>query len=309
MLCVKIYQYGQNGKIQLKMQKEIEKFIAYLKIERNYALNTQQAYEKDLCQLLEFLREKGIANWSDVTTEHLNLLVMKMRHHGISGRSIRRHLSSVRGFLSYLLSRKIIPSNCALGLQTPKVNQNLPKTLDYEQVVMLATPRSQLARELRDVAIVEVLYSCGLRVSELVSLDIDSIDNTQGFLQVTGKGSKMRHTPLGNPAQKAITNYLQKTGVTQGALFLNNKMQRISTRSVQEMIKKRALEVGIKVGVYPHMLRHAAATHFLQSSHDLRSVQDFLGHKSIKSTQVYTHLDFLELSKVYDKFHPRAKKL
>ncbi len=233
-----------------------------------------------------------------------------MRHHGISGRSIRRHLSSVRGFLAYLFTHKIISSNCALDLQSPKINQNLPKILDYEQIVILATPRSQLVKELRDVAIIEVIYSCGLRVSELVSLDINSIDNIQGFLQVMGKGSKMRNTPFGKPAQRAIANYLQKININQGqgALFLNNKQQRISVRSVQEMIKKRALEIGIKVGVYPHMLRHAAATHFLQSSHDLRSVQDFLGHESIKSTQVYTHLDFLELSKVYDKFHPRAKK-
>lgn len=291
------------------MQKDIEGFISYLKVERNYALNTQQAYKKDLCQLLGFLCEKGISSWQDVNATHLNLLVMKMHNCGVSSRSIRRHLSSVRGFLTFLLNRRIVSNNCALGLQTPKVNQDLPKTLDYEQVILLASVRSpQSVKELRDVAIIETLYSCGLRVSELVSLNVESIDNRQGFLQVMGKGSKMRQTPLGTQAQKAIANYLHNIDTTQGALFLNNKRQRISARSVQKMVKKRALEVGIKVNVHPHMLRHAAATHFLQSSHDLRSTQEFLGHKSIKSTQIYTHLDFLELSKVYDKHHPRAKK-
>ena len=137
---------------------------------------------------------------------------------------------------------------------------------------------------------------------------MNDVDSEQGFLSVMGKGGKMRHTPLGESAQKAINHYLQKLGNSQKALFLNNRQLRISVRAVQEMVKKRALEVGIKINVHPHMLRHAAATHFLQSSHDLRSVQEFLGHESIKSTQVYTHLDFLELSKVYDQCHPRAKK-
>ncbi len=290
------------------MRKDIDNFIFHLKVERRYALNTQQAYARDLFQLLNFVCEEGISSWQDVSTKHLNLLVMKMHSRGVSPRSIRRHLSSVRGFLTYLLNCKLISSNCAVGLQTPKAYQDLPKTLDYNQITLLVRARSQSVKELRDVAIVEVLYSCALRVSELVSLDVDSVDNEQGFLQFMGKGSKMRNTPIGELAQRTITNYLQAANITQGALFLNHKGQRISTRSVQNMIKKRALEVGIKVNVYPHMLRHAAATHFLQSSHDLRSTQEFLGHKSIKSTQVYTHLDFLELSKVYDKHHPRARK-
>jgi integrase/recombinase XerC len=233
---------------------------------------------------------------------------MRLRHKDISGRSIRRHLSSIRGFFTYLLNHNIIANNGALGIKAPKITQKLPKILDYEQIMLLLKPRSATGAELRDVAIIEVIYSCGLRVSELASLNVNAIDIKTGFLQVIGKGAKMRHTPLGEAAQKAISNYLKKMNIRQGALFLNNKGQRISVRAIQLMLKKRALEVGIKVSVYPHMLRHAAATHFLQSSHDLRSVQIFLGHESIKSTQIYTHLDFLELSKVYDNCHPRAKK-
>jgi integrase/recombinase XerC len=282
--------------------------MLYLRVERHYALNTQHAYQRDLEQLLSFINQQGVNSWIDLTGEHLNLLVMKMRHANSSGRTIRRHLSSIRGFLTYLVNQRYLSSNCALGLQPPRLDQNLPKILDYGQLTLMLNPRSKSPSELRDVAIIEVIYSCGLRVSELVGLDVNDMDAEQGFLSVMGKGGKMRHTPLGKSAQRAITNYLQKTGVTQGALFLNNRHVRISVRAIQTMVKKRALEVGIKINVHPHMLRHAAATHFLQSSHDLRSVQEFLGHESIKSTQVYTHLDFLELSKVYDQCHPRAKK-
>jgi len=290
------------------MQENINNFISYLDVERNYALNTQQAYEKDLQQLLKFLQQQKVSSWAEVTAEHLNLLIMSLRSNGNSGRSIRRHLSSVRGFFTYLTSQDLLKNNCAIGLQSPKIDKNLPKTLDYTQIELLIKPRSQTIAELRDIAIIEVIYCCGLRVSELSGLNVSDIDAQEGFLQVMGKGLKMRHTPIGNLAQKALSNYLQKSGITQDALFLNKNGNRISVRAIELMIKKRALEVGIKVNVYPHMLRHAAATHFLQSSHDLRAVQDFLGHKSIKSTQVYTHLDFLELSKVYDKCHPRAKK-
>jgi len=290
------------------MQENIDNFISYLDTERNYAFNTRLAYKKDLYQLLDFLQQQHIQQWAEVTIEHLNALIINLRSHNNSARSIRRHLSSVRGFFTYLVNHDIILNNCSVGLRSPKIDKNLPKTLDYNQIELLLRPQSKSAIELRNIAIIEVIYSCALRVSELVGLNVNNIDFEGGFLQVMGKGSKMRHTPLGKAAQKALSRYLQKTGIVMGALFLNNKGQRMSVRAIELMIKKRALSVGIKVNVYPHMLRHTAATHFLQSSHDLCSVQDFLGHESIKSTQVYTHLDFLELSKVYDKCHPRAKK-
>lgn len=290
------------------MKKQIIEFILYLKVERAYADNTCKAYEQDLFKLFEYTKEQGIATWDQLDSENLNLYLMRLRHGSMNPRSIRRHLSSVRGFLSYLLSQGLVESNAALGLQTPKVDQTLPKTLDYEKIMQMLTLNSSSVNELRDVAILEVIYSCGLRVSELVGLDTKDIDHVQGFLKVMGKGAKMRHTPLGDSAKSAIDRYTKKANISQGALFLNKYGKRIGIRSVQAMVKKRALAVGIEVNVHPHMLRHAAATHFLQSSHDLRSVQEFLGHQSIKSTQVYTHLDFLELSKVYDKHHPRAKK-
>jgi integrase/recombinase XerC len=288
------------------VKKQIIDFISYLKIERNYAINTQQAYERDLNQLIIFLNSQKISNWPQLTSEVLNLFIMQLRHKNLSSRSIRRYLSSVRGLLTYLVNQGQLKHNCAAQLSTPKIAQTLPETLNYEQLLQLLKPQGGARFERRDVAIIEVIYSCGLRVSELVNLNVDDVDLSQGFLTVMGKGGKTRHTPLGTSAQEAINQYVLERH--SDALFVNKNGKRIGVRSVQNMIKKRALNAGIKVNVYPHMLRHAAATHFLQSSHDLRSTQEFLGHESIKSTQVYTHLDFLELSKVYDKCHPRAKK-
>ncbi len=288
------------------MKKQIIDFILYLKVERHYALNTQQAYERDLNQLLNFLKTQNINTWSALNEQLLNTFIMQLRHKNISARSIRRYLSSIKGLLTYLVNQGQLESNCAIQLRTPKIVQNLPSVLNYEQLLQLLKASGTSRFEYRDVAIIEVLYSCGLRVAELVGLDVSDVDLSEGFLKVVGKGSKIRHTPLGGSAQKALIKYLEAHQAS--ALFINKNGDRIGVRSIQNMIKKRALSAGIKVNVYPHMLRHAAATHFLQSSHDLRSTQEFLGHASIKSTQVYTHLDFLELSKVYDQCHPRAKK-
>lgn len=288
------------------MKKQIIEFILYLKVERNYALNTQQAYERDLNQLLAFLKVQNISSWSALDTQMLNVFVMQLRHKNISSRSIRRYLSSIKGFLTYLVNQNQLKQNCAIQLRTPKIKQTLPNTLHYEQLLQILKTTGNARFEDRDVAIIEVIYSCGLRVSELTSLNVSDVDLSQGFLSVMGKGSKIRHTPLGRSAQQAISQHLKTHQAN--ALFVNKNGDRIGVRSVQNMIKKRALAAGVKINVYPHMLRHAAATHFLQSSHDLRSTQEFLGHASIKSTQVYTHLDFLELSKVYDQCHPRAKK-
>ncbi|BBB23915.1 integrase/recombinase XerC [Isorropodon fossajaponicum endosymbiont JTNG4] len=292
-------------KTRVILHKQITNFIQYLKVERHYAINTQQAYKRDLEKLLVFVHKKSLEQWSNLTSDHLNLFVMEMRHQDISARTIRRNLSSIRGFLAYLVNHEQLSNNCAIHLQCPKIDQNLPNILNYDNILLMLKPRSNTWLELRDVAMVEVMYSCGLRVSELVALNVNDVDLNQGFLRVVGKGAKVRYTPVGKAAQQAISRLLNRSN---HALFVNKKQQRISIRAVQNMVKKRALEAGIKVNVYPHMLRHAAATHFLQSSHDLRSTQEFLGHSSIKSTQVYTHLDFLELSKVYDQCHPRAKK-
>ena len=297
-----------KGKDDLCLQ-QIKLFIRYLRVEKNYAGNTISAYQRDLAKLLTFCQGRDVAEWRDIDAKMLNLFVMELRHTNTSNRSIRRHLSSIRSFFAFLLRLGVLSENCAKGISSPKLGQALPKTIDYDELNKMMQPKSNRYDELRNVAIIELIYSCALRVSELVNVDINDLDLIEGFVKVMGKGSKARFVPVGQSALAAINRYLSKRPACQSnALFVNQKQNRMGVRSVQNIVKKRALDVGITFNVHPHMLRHAAATHFLQSSHDLRSVQEFLGHKSIKSTQVYTHLDFLELSKVYDDCHPRAKK-
>ncbi len=288
---------------------QIEQYIAYLRVERHYASNTISAYQRDLSNLFDFCLKNKISDTSAIDSDILNLFVMELRHKAISSKSIRRYLSSIRGFLDYLVKEEILTENNAKKIKSPKISHSLPKTIDFDDLKRLLSVQSKSYQELKSIAMIEIMYSCGLRVSELVKLNISDMDLSEGFVRVKGKGGKMRFSPIGSDAIKAIRLYLAKRpNAETRALFVNNNENRISSRTVQNTVKIRALEVGISVNIHPHMLRHAAATHFLQSSHDLRSVQEFLGHKSIKSTQVYTHLDFLELSKVYDKFHPRAKK-
>jgi len=289
--------------------QQIELFIRHLQVEKNYADNTISAYQRDLAKLLTFCQGRHVAEWRDIDAKILNLFVMGLRHADTSNRSIRRHLSSIRGFFAFLLRLGVLNENCATDIASPKLEQALPKTIDYDELNKMMQAKSNRFDELRNVAIIELMYSCALRVSELVSVDVSDIDLKEGFVKVMGKGARARFVPTGQSAVAAIKRYLLKRPSSKsGALFVNLKQNRMGVRSVQNIVKQRALDVGITFNVHPHMLRHAAATHFLQSSHDLRSVQEFLGHKSIKSTQVYTHLDFLELSKVYDDCHPRAKK-
>ena len=287
----------------------IEEFVTYLGVEKNYAINTIASYERDLLKFLSFLINRNIADWLEIESDTVNLFVMGLRHSGMSGKSIRRYLSSIRGFFNFLIDNGVMVKNPALSIQAPKIDRVLPKTIDFDDLRNMMNLKTDHYSELRAVLMIELLYSCGLRVSELVGINIKDLDVNEGFVRVMGKGGKARFSPIGSSAINVLETYLTKRPESESdALFLNQKDLRISPRSVQNIVKKRALDVGVSINVHPHMLRHAAATHFLQSSHDLRTVQEFLGHKSIKSTQIYTHLDFLELSKVYDEFHPRAKK-
>ena len=288
---------------------QIEAFAEYLEVEKNYALNTISSYKRDLLKFLSFLNGRSISKWSEIDPDVLNIFVMELRHTNTSGKSIKRYLSSIRVFFNFLIEVGEVQTNPALLIKTPKVERDLPKTIDFDDLKKMMTINSTQYKELRAVLMIELLYSCALRVSELVGINLEDIDMDEGFVKVMGKGGNARFSPMGQTTVDVLKRYIkQRPSCATNALFINQNNTRISTRTVQNVVKKRALQVGISINVHPHMLRHAAATHFLQSSHDLRTVQEFLGHKSIKSTQVYTHLDFLELSKVYDEFHPRAKK-
>ena len=291
------------------LSKQIEDFVGHLSIEKNYALNTISSYKRDLLKFTSFLIDKEVSDYKMVDPDTLNMFVMELRHSNTSGKSIKRYLSSIRVFFAFLMEIGEVETNPALLIKTPKVERELPKTIDFDDLKKMMTINSSQYKELRSVLMIELLYSCALRVSELVGINLEDIDMNEGFVKVMGKGNKARFSPMGQTTIDVLKLYIkQRPTCNSDALFINQKNTRISTRTVQNVVKKRALQVGVSINVHPHMLRHAAATHFLQSSHDLRTVQEFLGHKSIKSTQVYTHLDFLELSKVYDEFHPRAKK-
>ena len=288
---------------------QIEGFVEYLNVEKNYALNTISSYKRDLLKFVSFLNNRDITNWVSIDSDAINIFVMELRHRSISAKSLKRYLSSIRVFFNYLIENNIIQKNPALSVQTPKVERVLPKTIDFDDLRRMMSINTSSFKELRSVLMIELLYSCGLRVSELVGINLADFDLSEGFVKVMGKGGKARFSPIGEATIDVLKRYLEmRPNCSSDALFINQKNIRISTRTVQNVVKNRALQVGVSINVHPHMLRHAAATHFLQSSHDLRTVQEFLGHKSIKSTQIYTHLDFLELSKVYDEFHPRAKK-
>ena len=291
------------------LTKQIEDFVGHLSIEKNYALNTISSYKRDLLKFSSFLSKKEVLDFKMIDPDVLNIFVMELRHSNTSGKSIKRYLSSIRVFFNFLIEVGEVQTNPALLIKTPKVERDLPKTVDFDDLKKMMTINSTQYKELRAVLMIELLYSCALRVSELVGINFEDIDMDEGFVKVMGKGGKARFSPMGQTTIDVLKRYIkQRPNCATNALFINQNNTRISTRTVQNVVKKRALQVGISINVHPHMLRHAAATHFLQSSHDLRTVQEFLGHKSIKSTQVYTHLDFLELSKVYDEFHPRAKK-
>ena len=291
------------------LTKQIEDFVGHLSIEKNYALNIISSYKRDLLKFSSFLSKKEVLDFKMIDPDVLNIFVMELRHTNTSGKSIKRYLSSIRVFFNFLIEVGEVQTNPALLIKTPKVERDLPKTIDFDDLKKMMTINSTQYKELRAVLMIELLYSCALRVSELVGINFEDIDMDEGFVKVMGKGGKARFSPMGQTTIDVLKRYIkQRPNCATNALFINQNNTRISTRTVQNVVKKRALQVGISINVHPHMLRHAAATHFLQSSHDLRTVQEFLGHKSIKSTQVYTHLDFLELSKVYDEFHPRAKK-
>ena len=291
------------------LTKQIEDFVSYLSVEKNYAENTISSYERDLLKFSSFLNKKGFNDFKGIDSDTLNLFIMELRNTSTSGKSLKRYLSSIRVFFTFLMERDGLEINPALSIKTPKIERDLPKTIDFDDLKKMMTIKSSKYKELRSVLMIELLYSCALRVSELVGINLEDINMNEGFVKVMGKGGKARFSPMGQTTIEVLKRYVkQRPNCNTDALFINQKSLRISTRTVQNIVKNRALEVGVSINVHPHMLRHAAATHFLQSSHDLRTVQEFLGHKSIKSTQVYTHLDFLELSKVYDEFHPRAKK-
>ena len=296
------------------LQKEIQEFLSYLESVKQYSKHTISGYERDLTKLSGYLLNIDIEDWQSVNEHELRTFVNSERRRGLSPRSIQRVLSTSRSFFEYLLVEGMIKLSPAQNINSPKSAQLLPKAMDADLVQRLLDFKPKGLIEVRDKAIAELLYSSGLRLSEVCTLDVQDLELKERVCRVTGKGNKMRVVPVGKKAIQAIRDWLihrkelkHSKSSSSEAMFLNNKGKRISARSIQLRLEKLCAQRGLP-GINPHMLRHSFASHVLESSGDLRAVQEMLGHADIATTQIYTKLDFQHLSKVYDSAHPRARK-
>lgn len=294
----------------MSLHPDVDEFLHYLKTEKQLAAQTIINYQRDLQTLMVFLKKQNISNWQKVETAHCKQWIAQLHSRGLSGRSIQRMLSATRSLYRYLLREEKVDQNPALGLRAPKSPRRLPKAPDVDQISHLLSIKTDEPREIRDLALLELVYSSGLRLSELLSVNVSDLDISDSSLQVTGKGNKMRLVPIGTKAQEAISRWLgvrEEIASTDDALFINRKGIRMTPRQVQKRFERWGKRYGDQ-HLHPHMLRHAFASHLLESSGNLRAVQELLGHASISTTQIYTHLDFQHLADVYDKAHPKAKK-
>ena len=292
------------------LKKEIEDFYEYVHLIRGQAINTAKSYRRDLLKLNEFLQTKNGLSVTKIQKTDVSEWIGILFDSGLSTKSIQRHISSAKALFQFLKKRGVINISPLETIRPPKASNYLPNTLSPEDVMQLLSFRPNTIGEIRDICIIELIYACGLRVSEAANININDFEEGLQFLRVLGKGSKVRLVPVGSFAIKAIELWLEKRAnieTNENALFINLRGKRISPRSIQNSIKKISIAQGLPP-VHPHMLRHSFATHLLESSGDLRSIQELLGHASLSTTQIYTKLDYQHLMSVYEKAHPRAIK-
>jgi integrase/recombinase XerC len=294
------------------MKTIVAAFIHYLKVERQLSANTLSSYQRDLTQAIEYFTEQGIDSWLSITSHQYRAYVARQHRKNLSGKTIQRQLSSLRRLYEYLIKEQLISHNPLKGVSAPKTGRKLHKAPDIDQLEQLLHNTDNDTLHIRDCAMFELLYSSGLRLSELTGIDGIDLKLSDQQLRVLGKGSKERDVPIGKKAVQALQKWLTVRAnlakADEQALFVSRFGTRITQRGVQQRLEKMAIEQGLPVHLHPHMLRHAFASHLLESSGDLRAVQELLGHADISTTQIYTHLDFQHLAEVYDKAHPRARK-
>lgn len=293
-------------------RESIETFLDFLQYQKRLSPHTIASYRRDLDCLFGFCCQARLVRWADVTPAHARKFVSRQHRAGLSAASIRRQLSAGRSFFRHLLKEGAITANPFQGIPAPRGEKRLPKALSVEQSSHLLAFDETDPLACRDRALFELMYSSGLRLSELSSLDVNDLDLEEAVVRVTGKGSRVRVLPVGRLALAAIRRWrehrsgLVKEGET--ALFVSQRGSRLGNRAIQQRLAAWAARQGLETRVHPHMLRHSFASHVLESSGDLRAVQELLGHADISTTQIYTHLDFQHLARVYDAAHPRAKK-
>lgn len=294
------------------MEAHAKNFFAYLKNERLLSARTLIAYQRDVNQLLQFLANEKIDQADQVSQHHIRALIAQRHRQGQGGKSLQRLLSALRSFYRWMLREGIVKHNPAKAVRAPKSPRHLPATLDVDSISQLLDIPTDTPLAIRDKAIMELFYSSGLRLSELAGLHWDQIDLSSGMVTVTGKGNRTRMVPVGRIAADALLEWRKVRGqyaaFEEPHVFVSQRGNPISPRTIQARVRHWAKHQGMAQNIYPHLLRHSFASHMLESSGDLRGVQELLGHADISTTQIYTHLDFQHLAKVYDKAHPRAKK-
>ncbi|MDC0183117.1 tyrosine recombinase XerC [Nitrosomonadales bacterium] len=291
--------------------KFIEEYKKFIKFEKRLSSASVKSYLRDINDLLELMGNKKLENYS---VEDIRKNISILHSKGLNGKSLSRMISSWRGLFNFLINKYKFKKNPTLGIKAPKSEKLLPQTLSVDQIIKLINIKDDSFLGIRDHAILELFYSSGLRLSELVDLKINNINFEDGTITVIGKGNKERIIPMGSYASKAIKQWLSlrknlgQEASGESILFSKKDGQKLTARAIQYRLKFWAKKQGIPENIHPHLMRHSFASHLLQSSQDLRAVQELLGHENISTTQIYTHLDFQHLSKIYDKAHPRAKK-
>ena len=289
---------------------DINEYINFISQVKNLSNNTAKSYLRDLKKFSDFVEKLHISKYSEITDDICSAWIGDLFTKNINPRSIQRHISSAKGFFKFLKKNNVVNSSPFELITAPKTPNNLPEVLSPEDVEQLLKFKPTSVIEIRDLAIIELIYSSGLRVSETININLNDFEEDMSFLRILGKGAKTRLVPVGKYAKSAINAWLierNKIINSTDALFLNLRGKRISIRSVQLRLRKMALKQGL-APIHPHMLRHSFATHMLESSGDLRTIQELLGHSSLSTTQIYTKLDYQHLVKIYDQSHPRAKK-
>nr|WP_255723342.1 site-specific tyrosine recombinase XerD [Sporosarcina sp. ACRSL] len=292
----------------------MEDYIHFLKVERQLSQNTVASYKRDLSDYLRQLEKAGIKSIDSIDRSAILQYLHRLQDQGKSSRTIARHISSIRSFHQFLLREKVTTQDPTVHLEMPKLEQKLPSVLSVNEIdKLISMPNSSKPQGKRDIALLELLYGTGMRVSELISLNVDDIHISMGFVRVFGKGGKERIIPLGGGAMKACASYIREArptfvAKTKGtdALFVNMRGSRLTRQGCWKIIKGYAMEAGIQKELTPHILRHSFATHLIENGADIRAVQEMLGHADISTTQIYTHVSKSRLKDVYVKFHPRA---
>ena len=294
------------------VQKDIQDYLKQLEVERQLSPHTLKAYQRDLKKLVSYSEQHSLLLWQGLSHHRARLFAASLNAKGLNPKSIKRILSAARGLCRFLISNNKLDANPFDDVKAPKAAKRLPKTLSVDQITSLVEINPKDPLSYRDKAILELFYSSGLRLAELCSLDLYELDLGSNIVRVTGKGNKVRELPIGRQANAALKAWLvQRNNLPikdPQAVFLSRLGSRISVRAIQARVKHWAKVQGIDINVSPHMLRHSFASHMLESSGDLRAVQELLGHANISTTQIYTHLDFQHLAQIYDDAHPRAKK-